>query len=709
MTSTRMLFFPAPPAVPEQSSQTKLTAKQFAEIFDLSPDLLCLTTLDGRFRCVNTAWEAALGLSKAEILATPRAALIHPDDRESVMASDRSTAIGMKDVSFEARFRCKDGSYKWLLWSQVFLPEQQAILGSARDITRRKKEEDESRRSCKELEERFREASTALTRTNAVLLAEISHRRQVVESLCEVKEKYRSVFENAVEGIFQSTPEGTYLSANPALARIKGYDSPEELIVDMRNIGEQSYVDPNRRLQFKELMDKDGMVKGFEYEIYRKDGQKVWLSMNTRAVRDAGGTLLYYEGTVEDITERKRLEDQLRLAQKMEAVGRLAGGIAHDFNNLLGVVNGHTELLLSRIGEGSSSRWNAEEIHKASKRATAFVRQLLAFSQRQILQPTVLNPNSVVQDMESMLGRVIGEDVVLTTVLDSAVGRVKADRGQIDQVILNLALNARDAMPQGGELTIETANLDVKDLIRSAQGGYIPAGPYVAITVKDTGIGMDAATQARIFEPFFTTKDQGKGTGLGLATVYGVVQQSGGFISLQSAPEKGTTFQILFPRVDELETATPAPEALDRSWSGSETVLLVEDDSALRALVMSLLSSLGYKVLEASNGLQAVRVVRQQGNEIDLLLTDIVMPGLRGPNLANEVTSLFPDIKVLYMSGYPESACSGTISLGGKPLLEKPFKQADLARKLREVLEGASVGQPLAPQSQTQQQPEITR
>jgi two-component system cell cycle sensor histidine kinase/response regulator CckA len=696
-----MMYFPQPspagsaPAGGAVAPAADLSAEQLGVFFDLSPDLLCLVGFDGRFRALNAAWEKMLGFSKDEILANPRVALIHPDDREAALQRDLGLAAGGPATIFENRYRRKDGSYIWVQWSQVVMADRRTILATGREISERKFFEAELRQSHGELEVQVAELSAAVARANSILLAEITHRREVVKSLCEVQEKYRSVVENAVEGIFQSTPEGTYLSVNPALARIKGYDSPEALIVDMENIGEQSYVDPKRRLEFKQLMETQGVAMGFEYEAYRRGGEKIWLSMNARAVRDTDGQLLYYEGTVEDITERRQMAAQLRTAQKMEAVGQLAGGIAHDFNNLLGVINGHTELLLGHLPEGSSSRWSVDAIHKASKRAVALVRQLLAFSRRQALNPTVLDLNSVVRDVESMLARIVGDNIVLATSLDNALGPVKADQSQIEQVVINLVVNARDAMPQGGKLTIHTANVDVAEKSLMAQGGYVPAGRFACVTVTDTGTGMDAATQNCIFEPFFTTKEQGKGTGLGLATVYGVIKQSGGFISVHSEPEKGSSFQVLLPRLPARECYVPKPELPERSWEGSETVLLVEDDLALRELLLSLLVRLGYKVLEASNGAQATKIARQLGDEIDLLLTDVVMPGINGPKLADELVRLQPSLKVLYMSGYPEHGRdTGQISVLGKPMLQKPFKQIELAQKLREILEDASAKTP---------------
>lgn len=452
----------------------------------------------------------------------------------------------------------------------------------------------------------------------------------------------------------------------------------------MGDIGRQSYVDPSRRAEFKSLLERCGVVNAFEYEVYRKDGKRVWLSMNARAVRNSDGSVAYYEGTVEDISERKRLEDQLRLGHKMEAIGQLAGGIAHDFNNLLGVIMGHDELLLEKLEETNPLRVHVERIHRAGQSGAELVGQLLAFSRKQALQPVVLDLNSVVANVTNMLGSVIGENITITTALDPELGRVKADRGQIEQILVNLAVNARDAMPGGGVLRIETASIFAPD--QSCPEVSETAGPLVALTVTDTGVGMDRETQSHIFEPFFTTKVRGKGTGLGLATVYGVVKQSGGFISVCSEPGQGTTFKIFLPRVSGLDRMHREVKSSEPSADGSETILLVEDDSALREVVLTFLTNHGYTVLEAANGLQAQSVARRFRNPIHLLLSDVVMPGVNGPQMVEQLTSPHPEMKVLYMSGYSELVEDAQIQRQGKPLLQKPFTQQVLIRKIREVL-----------------------
>jgi nitrogen fixation negative regulator NifL len=517
---------------------------------------------------------------------------------------------------------------------------------------------------------------------------DVSERIRVTEALQQAEEKYRTIFEDAVVGIYQSTPEGRFLSVNRAVAELCGYESPEQMIAEIKDIGHQSYVDPSSREEFKQILARDGVVRNFEYQAYRKDGSKVWFLENGRVVRNAQGEVRYFEGTMQDITERKQLEEQFHQAQKMEAVGRLAGGVAHDFNNALGVILGYSELLqLSLPAETTAHRY-AEQIAKAGQKASALPRQLLAFSRKQTIQPTLLDLNSVVADVDKMLRSLIGEDIALTVTRDPKLKSVKADRGQIEQILMNLAVNARDAMPKGGKLIIETANAEL-DQLYLKEHPYAKPGSYVALSVSDSGCGMDKATQAHIFEPFFTTKDPGKGTGLGLSTVYGIVKQSDGYVSVYSEVGRGTTFRIYLPRVaGEAQPAVPAsqPPKLPR---GTETVLLVEDEESLRRLTRGCLQNSGYTVLEAADGRTALKLATEHGGSIDLLLTDVIMPGMSGRELAETLQKSRPEVRLLYMSGYTYDLVSQHGVLGPDvALLQKPFGIEPLLVRVRDVLDG---------------------
>jgi signal transduction histidine kinase len=394
--------------------------------------------------------------------------------------------------------------------------------------------------------------------------------------------------------------------------------------------------------------------------------------------------------------ERGRLEEQLRQAQKMEAIGRLAGGVAHDFNNLLTAINGYSEVLLADMPPDDRLRPYVEEIVKAGERATRLTQQLLVFSHKHHVEPEILDLNAIIAETAGMLRRLIGEDVVLLTRLDAAVGRVRADSGQLQQILMNLAVNARDAMPEGGRLTIETANVDL-DVPAPRTFGDVPPGAYVMLAVSDTGCGMDAETQAHIFEPFFTTKEAGKGTGLGLSTVYGIVQQSGGHIWVYSEPDRGTVFKVYLPRVAEPSPPRAAPRAPATATGGSETVLLIEDDEQVRALMVNVLQNCGYQVLEASDGIQALLAVNQHRGPIDLLVTDVVLPGMSGRDVAGHVTRLRPDAAVLYISGYADHAAVQHGHLDAESaLLQKPFTPLALARKVRETLDARPAARPAA-------------
>jgi PAS domain S-box-containing protein len=408
-------------------------------------------------------------------------------------------------------------------------------------------------------------------------------------------------------------------------------------------------------------------------------------------LRDLEGVIHGVIGVALDITERERLTDQLRQSQKMQAVGELAGGVAHDFNNLLMVVKGHSQLLLDRLPDSSPLRPGAQQIERAADRAASLTRQLLAFSRKQVLQPRVLDMNEVVNGMIRMFSRVIGENIDMVFLPAADLSRVKADPGQIEQVLLNLVVNARDAMPSGGRLTIETSNIEL-DRRYAVTHASVEPGHYVMLSVSDTGCGMSEETQSRIFEPFFTTKGPGKGTGLGLATVYGVVKQSGGYIYVYSEVDRGTTFKIYLPQVIA-ELDKPAGEvAAPGRARGSETILFVEDEQSVRELVKQYLGAMGYSVLEASDGLEALKTAADHPEPIHILITDVVMPHLSGPDLATQLGTSRPGLKVLFISGYTDDTVfrHGVLE-GGVAFLQKPFNLKALANKIREVLDGQPV------------------
>jgi PAS domain S-box-containing protein len=517
-------------------------------------------------------------------------------------------------------------------------------------------------------------------------MQDVTERRRAEAALLEAESKYRGIFENSVVGIFQTSADGHYLAANMALARMFGYDSAAALIAGLTDLDRRFYVEPARRDEFKRVVDEHGEITGFESEVYRKDGSTMWISENGRVVRDHVGAGFYYEGFTEDISARRRLEAQFLQAQKMETVGRLAGGIAHDFNNLLTVINGTADLALADLRAGDPLCTNLQDIQQAGERAAALTRQLLAFSRKQIMKLDVLNMSTLVANLRGMLQRLLGETIDLIVVPAPGVGSVRADAGQIEQVILNLAVNAADAMPDGGTLTIETRNIDL-DGVYAASRPSVQPGSYVMLAVSDTGVGMNEVTQQRIFEPFFSTKAPGKGTGLGLSTVYGIVKQSGGTIWVYSEPAMGTTFKVYLPRVgDVVQTDQPAPPR--PAVPGSETLLIVEDEKALRHLATRILESAGYTVLTAGDGKEALLVLERHHGPVHLMLTDVVLPGISGRDLAARLVETHPGIKVIFTSGYTDDAILRHGVLDNVAhFIGKPYTKATLTQKVREVLD----------------------
>jgi len=541
------------------------------------------------------------------------------------------------------------------------------------------------------LERLASQASTAIA--NAQLFAREKAARARAEAseqaLRESEERFRSVVENASDLITVLTADGVIEYESPSLERLLGWD-PEELI------GKQlmDYVHPDdvtllSQAFARRLADPVAINPPVEFRVRARDGSWHVLAVTSRVSRSERGAVTLV-ATSRDVTERRALEDQLRQAHRLESIGRLAGGVAHDFNNLLTVIGGRAHLLLTRLRRDDPTRRDVELIKKTSARAAELTHQLLAFSRRQVLQPKLLNLNDVVTGLEGILQRLIGEHIELVTSLAPGPATVKADPGQLEQVVMNLALNARDAMPTGGRLTIETARATL-----GAPGPVsveaVEAGSYVLLMVSDTGVGMDEAIRSHIFEPFFTTKDVGQGTGLGLATVYGIVRQSGGHITARSEPGRGSTFTIYLPEVrDEAIVHVPS-QALEDAPRGVETILLVEDEAEVRDLARDILELAGYRVLEAASPEEAERICRDLTSPIHVLLTDVVMPRMSGRQLAERLAEARPAIRVLYMSGYTDDAIVHHGVLGqGSAFLPKPFTPADLARKVREALDATA-------------------
>ncbi|MDR7460778.1 MAG: PAS domain S-box protein [Armatimonadota bacterium] len=591
----------------------------------------------GRWVFLNAAWTELTGYPVSESLGTCFLDYVHPGDRRrhAELFQPRSAGAGTY-VAQEVRYVTRAGSVRWVeVWGRVVRADGGAVagvFGTLMDITERRRAEED----------------------RALLT---------------------SAVEQAAESIMITNSRGAIVYVNPAFQRLTGYTA-EEVVGRTPRLLTSDRHSPEL---FREIRDVvlGGQVWRGELVNRRKDGSLYVEELSVAPVRDSRGTITHFVTIGQDITARQQMEQQLRQAQKMDAVGRLAGGVAHDFNNVLTVITGRCELLLRRLEQGSPTRRDVELMLEAARRASALTRQLLAFSRMQKLELRVLDINEVVRGMEKLLRRLIGEDVELVLQLAPALGRVRADRGQLEQVVMNLVVNAREAMPRGGRITLTTNGMD-----RWPDGSERAA---VVLAVDDTGIGMDAATRARIFEPFFTTKRE-RGTGLGLATVYGIVKQSGGEIVVESEPGQGTTFRIYLPRVE----AEPDPDeevAEEPVPGGTETILLVEDEAEVRRLARDILREHGYAVHEAADGEEGLRRARDAA--FDLLVTDVVLPRVGGVELARRLSAVRPGLRVLYMSGYTEDDMTfRSLAAREVPFLSKPFSPASLLRAVRQALDG---------------------
>src|SRR6202050_495083 len=623
----------------------------FHLISENAADMIAVVDMEGKRLFNSLSYQRVLGYSPEELQASSTLEQIHPDDRDRVKKAAEDARLSGTGKTLEYRIRHKDGT--WLVLESTSsvirsangAPEKLVIVN--RDVTERKRREEALRRS---------------------------------------EADFRSVVQDAPYGIYSANVAGRFLKINPALQKMLGYELEHELM--SRDLAKDIFQHAGEYRRLNELLMHAGEIKDIELVWKRQDGTPITVRCSGRCIKDESGVPSHFEVFADDVTEKRVLERQLRMAQKMEAIGRLSGGIAHDFNNHLGVIIGYSRVLRKALGASVELREHALEIEKAGERAASLTKQLLAFSRQQVLTPAILNLNALASDMEGMLPRLLGEDIAVSLALDPELDSVKADQSQIEQVIMNLAVNARDAMPTGGKLNIQTSNATLDQTYTQTHPGS-RVGKYVLLTVTDTGTGMDAATLANIFEPFFTTKERGKGTGLGLATVYGIIKQSNGYIWVDSTPGKGTSFEIYLPRhAGEVSVKEQKFDSCE-NLRGSENILLVEDAQPLRKLAQTLLTGAGFRVLSAGSGEEALDVASRSGVAFDLLLTDVVMPGMNGRVLAEQLLPSQPGMKVLFMSGYTDSFIVGHGVLDpGTHLLHKPFTEDVLIRKTREVLDG---------------------
>jgi PAS domain S-box-containing protein len=629
-----------------------------SSIVESSDDAILATSPDGTIVSWSAGAERLFGYPAEEAIGMPGERLV-PEDRHDELAADFERLRTGKRVGRHETVRVrKDGREIHVSLAVAPTLDGQGELAGASMVAR-----------------------------------DVSERVIAQTAIIESERAHRSTFEAGPIAVAHIASNGRTIRANRRYCELVGY--PEH---ELRDLDVTGLALPGERAQNQAA--RDAMVAGTlaryvcETRYHRRDGSEVWVSLNTTMHRDVSGRPLYFIDALEDITPRKRaeekraeLEEQLRQVHKMEAVGRLAGGIAHDFNNLLTAILGYAALLLDELPPADPARRDIEEIQKAGQTAASLTTQLLAFSRRQMLQPQIINLNTIVTNMKLLLQRLIGERIELFTSLASPLEQVSADQSQIEQVIMNLAVNARDAMPQGGRLTLETANVVIDRAFIAAHRGAV-AGPHVMLAIRDTGTGMDAEVMTHLFEPFYTTKERGKGTGLGLATVYGIVKQSQGYIAVDSEPGRGSTFSVYLPATDAAREEAPAGHRMPAATRGTETVLLVEDQPEVRTITRETLARNGYTVVEASNGHEALEWLQRAERRIDLLLTDVVMPGIGGRELASAVAARQHDIRVLFMSGYADDVIGdrGVVE-SGLDFIQKPFMSDNLLRRVREVLD----------------------
>ncbi len=623
----------------------------FHLISDNAADMIAVVDMNGKRIYNSLSYQRVLGYSPEELQTSSSFEQIHPDDCERVKSAAEEARRSGIGKTLEYRLRHKNGD--WL------------VLESTSSVIRNEKGEPEKL---------------------VIVNRDVTERKKAEEALRRSETGFKSVVEDAPYGIYRASAAGRFLQANPALQKMLGYELAQDLFT--KNIRTDIFRHSGEYDRLIELLTRTEEIKDVEMEWNRKDSTSITVRCSGRRVNDENNAPAYFEVFAEDVTEKRVLEKQLRMAQKMEAIGRLSGGIAHDFNNLLGVIIGYSRVLKRELGASNALSEHALEIEKAGQRAASLTKQLLAFSRQQVLTPAVLNLNTLASDMEKMLPQLLGEDIKVTLILDPELGNVKADQSQVEQVIMNLAVNARDAMPMGGKLKIETTNVQIDEAYTRRHPGS-KVGSYVLLAVTDTGTGMDSATLTHIFEPFVTTKDRGKGTGLGLATVYGIVKQSNGYTGVDSAPGQGTSFQIYLPRHAGQSVVEEQEQFSADMLRGTETILLVEDSEPLRKLVKTFLESAGYCVFSADSGESALEVSTSIGRPLELLLTDVVMPGMNGRVLAEHLLPRQQGMKVLYMSGYTDTFIAGHGVLdSGTYLLHKPFTEEVFLRKVREVLDG---------------------
>jgi len=631
------------------------------------PDAIVAVDIDGTIVQVNSQTEAIFGYPRGELIGQKIEILVparyrdqHHEHRGSFAHSPKVRRMG---AGLDLKGRRRDGSEfsVEISLSPVSLPEGTFVLSAIRDISDRKRIEEELRRAHEELG------------------------RRTTQEIGQYQRRLAAIIDSSADAIIGKELDGTITSWNRGAEAMYGYNADE---IVGKNISLLTSKDrPDEIPQILARIRSGERIEHYESVRVTKDGRHLNVSISISPIKDPNGKIVGASAIARDITAQRRAEDHLRQAQKMEAVGRLAGGVAHDFNNILGIVTACTELLRDRIDADSDQALYVGNIRKAVERGISLTRQLLAFTRKSSVQPQLIDLNIHLKDVVKLLRPLMGDDVEIVVAPRSPSAIIEIDPGQFDQIVLNLAVNSRDAMPRGGKFILETASVELDDVFTS-QHRPMQAGRYILIAVSDTGVGMDAATVTRIFEPFFTTKEVGKGTGLGLATVYGIVQHGGGHIWVYSEPGSGTTFKIYLPSAEDKLGETPQPQAEKtvRRREGT-TVLLVEDDEIMLSMTRKLLEQNGYRVLAAKDGKSALALVQSHVGPIDLVLTDVVMRGMSGPDLVAKLTAVRPTTKVVFMSGYTGELIAQHEDVNqGIPLLEKPFTRTALLNILDSTL-----------------------
>jgi two-component system cell cycle sensor histidine kinase/response regulator CckA len=630
-----------------RQERQKIEAR-FNAILDNAPAIVTIRDLEGRYLFLNRQFEKTWHVRREDVIGKTNFGVVPDEIAATVAGQDNSVIETGATQTYEVMVPLPDGERTFILLRFPLFD-----LNGVMDAT-------------------------------CAIATDISRRKQAEESLKETEEQFRATFEQAAVGIVHSTTDGKWLRVNQRFCDIIGYTREEILERSFQDITHPDDYEidfNNLRMMLAGDLQRYSMEKRYRH----KDGSIIWINLTVSLVHEDSGEPKYFISVIEDITNRKRVEEQLVHAQKLDSIGRLAGGIAHDFNNLLTAILGFTEMAAERVTEDAeTSEFLANTLH-AGERAAALTRQLLAFARRQMIEPKIVDLNILLIQLDKLLRRIIGEDIELIMLPEVPLWEVRADPSQLEQVIVNLAVNARDAMPVGGHLTIETHSV-VLDEEYAGQHAEVVPGEYVMLAVSDTGMGMTEEVKRHMFEPFFTTKGPGKGTGLGLATCYGIVKQSGGHLWFYSEPGKGATFKIYIPRA--VGAAVVTKEDKSHFAGGAETILLVEDETLVRDFAKRTLTDRGYNVLEAGNGIDALAVASAFPGRIDLLLTDVVMPQMGGKALAEKIVMERPGIKILYTSGYTDHAIVHHGSLDeGVVFLQKPYTPSSLSRKVRETLD----------------------